>query len=156
MAKNNDDDERIDPSYFGIETEPFSLQAETLSGDIRDILLGHLRTIKVPWAMLNQDEQSDKIEVITNCAQDVVRRALAILIKGGFPALIVEVGAYKVDKGVEVKVQAPATVENITLLAQHGKGTAVLILAEAADYYGERSPAVPTKDQPDLPFGSTA
>lgn len=144
----------LNPSDFGIQSEPLSMEAATLSGDVRDTLLGHLRSIKVPWTMLNEDEQSDKIGAISHCAETLVRSSLAIVVKAGFPSLVVNVGSYKVDKGVEVKILAAPTVENITMLAQHGKGSAVLVLAEASDFFGERGTAKPDKDQPDLPLGA--
>lgn len=133
-------------------TESAPLEAGTLAGDVRDALLTHVRSIRVPWAMLAEDEQRDKIEAITNCASDLVRRAIATVAEGGFPSIIVSVGGFKVDKGVEVKLAASGTVENITRLAQHGKGSAVLVLAEAGDYLGERAPAKPDKDQRSLPL----
>jgi len=126
---------------------------DTLSGDVRDVLLGHLRDMKVPWAMLSEDEQRDKIYAVSMCGQDVVRRVVQAVVKAGFPSIVVSVGAIKIDKGVEIKLAASSTVETINRLAEHGKGAAVLVLAEAADFYGERVPATPDKDQPDLLIG---
>lgn len=143
----------LDMSAFGVKAEGLSLEAETLVGDVRDTLLSHVRSIRVPWTMLGEDEQSDKINALTSCAQDLVRRSIAVVVDAGFPSLVVNVGSYKVDKGVEVKILASPTVENITLLAQHGKGSAVLVLAEASAFFGERQSAKADKDQPDLPLG---
>ena len=39
-------------------------EAATLAGDVRDVLLTHVRSIKVPWAMLSEDEQSATISAL--------------------------------------------------------------------------------------------
>ena len=128
------------------------IQVETLSGDIRDVLLGHVRDIKIPWAMLSEEEQRDKIEALSSCSFDLVRRALAIISASKFPVINVAIGAYKVDKGLEIKVTATPSVPNITCLASHGQGSGVLVLAEASDYFGERAPARADKNQKELPL----
>ena len=39
-------------------------EAATLAGDVRDVLLTHVRSIKVPWAMQSEDEQSATISAL--------------------------------------------------------------------------------------------
>jgi predicted dinucleotide-utilizing enzyme len=110
----------------------------------------------VPWAMLREDEQRDKIDAISECAKDAVRRAVAAIAVGGFPAVIVSIGAIKIDKGLEIKIAAAGSVENITRLAEHGKQGAILILVESSAYFGERAAAKPDPDQPNLPIEEAA
>jgi len=136
--------------------EDASIEASTLSGDVRDVLLTHVRSMTIPWAMLSEDEQRDKIYALSECAKDLVRRALAAISTTGFPSIVVGIGAVKIDKGLEIKLSANSSVEVITKLAEHGKNAAVLVLAEAADFFGERAPAKPDKDQPDLPLSDAA
>ena len=161
----------FDISGVGPATEKNPLEAKTLSGDIRDMILTHIRSMTVPWAMLNEKEQSDKIYAATQAGQDLVRQCLHVIAANKLPALHVSVGAYKVDKHLEVKLAVSPSVANITALAQHanitalaqhgngaalaqhGNGAALLILAEPQDYYGERAPAKAKKDQPKLPLG---
>ena len=132
--------------------EEVKFEGKTLSGDIRDMILMHIRDMKVPWTMLNEQEQADKIYAASQAGEHCVRQCLATIAKNRLPALSVSVGAYKVDKTLEVKLTSPPSVSNITLLAEHGNGGALLILAEASDYFGERAPAKPAKDQPVLPL----
>jgi hypothetical protein len=40
---------------FSPEVDDAPMEAKTLSGDIRDVLLTHIRDIKVPWTMLSED-----------------------------------------------------------------------------------------------------
>jgi hypothetical protein len=88
--------------------------------------------------------------IVEKCAADLVRRAVHIVTESGFPQVVVSVGAIKIDKGVEIKIEAQPTIENITKLAEHGKSSAILVLAEASEFVGARSTVEPDKDQPDL------
>jgi len=145
----------FDISGVGPATENNPLEAKTLSGDIRDMILTHIRSMTVPWPLLNEQEQADKIMAAENAGRDLVRQCLQVIATNKFPALHVSVGAYKVDKTLEVKLAVSPSVANITSLAQHGNGAALLILAEPQDYYGERAPAKPSKDQPKFTFNET-
>lgn len=131
-------------------------EAETLSGDIRDALLTHVRSIKVPWAMLAEDEQQDAIDAITNTAKNAVRRIASIIATNGLPHVVVSVGKWTVKDGIKLEVEASSLVDNITKLAEHGNGAAVLVLSEPDMYIGERAPAKADKDQPDLPINKAA
>ncbi len=124
--------------------------SETLSGDIRDALLTHVRSIKVPWTMLAEDEQQDAINAIAQTAETAVRAAARIIAQRGFQHVIVTTGKWTVKEGVKLECDASATLENINSLAQHGSGAAVLVLVDPQEFFGERAPAKPDKDQPDL------
>ncbi|MEM7429890.1 MAG: RyR domain-containing protein [Pseudomonadota bacterium] len=127
------------------------LAIKTLSGDMRDALLTHIRAMETPWSKLSEQHQADKIHAAENIAKDMVRRAVNMIAEGGFPCVDVEVGKFTVDKGVKIELQAVSNTENITSLAEHGKGQAgVLILADSSEYFGERKAAMPEPDQKDL------
>ncbi len=125
-------------------------EAETLAGDIRDALLTHVRSIKVPWAMLAEDEQQNAITAISRTAEHAIRQIAALMARRGFPNIVVDVGKWTVKDGIKLEVGASSTVDNINHLAEHGTGSAVLVLVEAADFMNARAPALPDKDQPDL------
>jgi hypothetical protein len=131
-------------------------EAETLSGDIRDALLTHVRSIKVPWAMLSEEEQQETIDAISKTAQNAVRQIGAIIARRGFPHVLVGVEKWTVKDGIKLEVTASSLVENIHRLAEHGNSAAILVLTDPSDYIGERAPAVADKDQPDLPIDKAA
>lgn len=131
-------------------------EAETLSGDIRDALLTHVRSIKVPWAMLAEDEQAETIAAIVKTAEHAVRQIAAIMAQRGLPHIVASVGKWTVKDGIKLELEASSIVENIHALAEHGNGAAVLVLAEPSVYIGERAPAKADKDQPDLPIDKAA
>lgn len=131
-------------------------EAETLSGDIRDALLTHVRGIKVPWAMLAEDEQQNAIDAVEKTAAHAVRQIAALMARRGLPHIIGSVSKWTVKDGIKLELEASSLVENITALAEHGNSAAVLVLAEPAMYIGERAPAKADKDQPDLPIDKAA
>ncbi len=128
------------------------IEAGTLAGDIRDVVLTHFRSIKVPWSMLSEQEQADKIEAIEKLGRDVARRAVFQVAASDMPILHVTTGKWNVAAAIELKLAAAATVGNITALAEHGQSAAVLVLVDPGAYMGERAKAKADKDQPDLPF----
>jgi hypothetical protein len=130
---------------------------ETLSGDIRDALLTHVRAIRVPWAMLAEDEQQATIDAIQHCAEHCVRQVVALVAAGGMTRLHSKIVQWRV-KGGDLKLELAITplVNNIIALAEHGNNTAVLVLADASEFIGEQAPAKADKNQPDLPLGKAA
>ena len=128
------------------------LQAETLTGDIRDLLLTHIRSMETPWSKLSERQQQAKIDAITNGAETLVRAAVRLVAHQGFPHLTVSTGKWAVKDGIKLEVVSSAAVDNITKLAEHGSGAAILVLAEASEFFGERQKAKAAKDQPDLPI----
>jgi hypothetical protein len=128
----------------------YDLDVETLSGDLRDALLTHLRDMKVGWSFLPEREQHDRIYAATIAATNLVRQTINLVQRFNFPTLQVEVGAVKIDKGLEIKLGALSTVANITALAEHGKARAVLVLVDPEIFIAERAPAEVNADQSSL------
>lgn len=131
-------------------------EASTLSGDIRDALLTHLRTIRVPWAMLAEDEQAACIYQVEHAAEAAVRRIANIVAANHKPHVVGTINKYTVKNDIRVEFNVTSLVANICALAEHGKAGAVLVLANAADFIGERAPAKPDPDQRELPIDKAA
>lgn len=136
------------PKTSTIEPQ-YDLDAETLSGDIRDVLLRHMKDMNVGWSFLPEREQREKIAAATQAAEASIRQAVNLIATFNFPNLSCEIGAVKIDKGLEIKLGALASVPNITALAEHGKGYAVLVLIDPQVFNGEKAPAEPDPDQTD-------
>jgi hypothetical protein len=133
-------------------TSAKDLQAETLVGDVRDALLTHIRSMETPWSKLSERQQQAKIDAISRAAESLVRGSVHLIAHQGFPHLVVSTGKWGVKDGIKLEAMASATVDNITKLAEHGAGAAILVLAEAGEFFGERKKAKAAKDQPDLPI----
>jgi hypothetical protein len=128
------------------------MQAETLSGDIRDQFLDVLRGLDEPWTKLSEHQQKRAISNIEKLSRDVVRGSVDIVAQTGFVHMLVTTGEWTVKDGIKLKVNASGSVEDITKLAEHGGGSAILVFADAAAYFGQRAEAKADKDQPDLPI----
>lgn len=131
-------------------TDTFDLQAETLRGDVRDVLLTHVRSMETPWSKLSEYKQQDIIRAIEKCAQKVVRDSVKIVAGQGFPQMVVSTGKWAVKDGIKLEVNAPFSVENVTRLGEHGTGSAILVLCEAGEFFGERQEVRADPDQPSL------
>jgi hypothetical protein len=131
-------------------------EADTLSGDIRDALLTHVRAIRVPWAMLSEDEQQDTITAISHTAEAAVRRIAGVIAAQEMPHVVGTVNKFVVKNDVKVEFLVSSVCANIIALAEHGKTAAVLVLADASDFIGERAPAKPDPDQKSMPLDNAA
>lgn len=151
MAHENKKPEGFDWDKLAAEIAP-SLDVDTAAGDVRDALLSHMRLMTVPWSMLNEQEQMDKIDAVEKIAKTMVRGVVRAVAEKGFPHVEVVIGKIEIDKGLKLAITASNTMDNITKVASHGKMGAVLVLSEVSNYLGERARAKPDKDQPPLPL----
>lgn len=133
-------------------TNTVELQAETLSGDVRDQFLDIIRGLDEPWTKLSEHQQKRIIQNVEKTSRDVVRGSVDIVAQTGFVHMLVTTGEWTVKDGIKLKVNASGSVEDITKLAEHGGGSAILVFADAAAYFGQRAEAKADKDQPDLPM----
>ena len=128
------------------------LGIETLRGDIRDRILDNICRQMPCWTKMSEQEQKRFIGRAETIAYETVREAAQIIAHQGFAHLIVSTGKWTVKDGIKLEVGASSSVDDITKLASHGAGSAVLVLAEPSVFFGQRADAVADKDQPDLPI----
>ncbi|TXN38968.1 hypothetical protein FV232_00995 [Methylobacterium sp. WL30] len=131
------------------------LAAETLSGDVRDVLLTQVRGMQIPWSQLSEKDQQWRIEAIQKLAETVVRRAMTVVAHQGFTHLDVRIatkGKFG-DGGIELTANAPFTVDNMMRLAEHKGGSAILVLTEVGEFFGQRRAARAEPDQRAMPLG---
>lgn len=137
-------------------TNELDLQAQTLRGDVRDRYLDLMRSMPKGWTELPEKEQRRIIEQADGYARDVVQTAFVLFAQRGLTKIAVVTGKWAVKEGVKLEVSALSTKENINALAEHGQGSAVLVLADVDWFMGARSEPKPLPDQPDLPMGEAA
>ena len=132
--------------------EELELEAETLAGDIRDELLGFFREMVVGWSFMSEREQKARIELADQLSKRIIRRTLALLAEEAtFPTIDIEIGSIKIDKRLEIKINAAIPDETLVALVHHRGRHAQLVLADAEQFFGERAPARPQPDQPSFP-----
>lgn len=134
------------------EESTVDLAAETLSGDLRDVMLTHIRSMETPWSKMSERQQQDKIYAISNAASDVVRRAVRMIAADQHDVLEVNVAKFTVADKIKMDVVGNVTTPNIETLADNRGRAALLIFMSISDYMGERDEARAEPDQPDIPF----
>lgn len=130
--------------------ETIELASETLSGDLRDVMLTHIRSMENPWSKLSERDQEDKIYAITNACETIVRRAVSMIAADGREVINVEVPKFTVKDKIVMEVVASVTTPSIEHLADNRGRPALLMFVAAADYVGQQSEAKPDPDQPEL------
>lgn len=128
------------------------LQAETMSGDLRDALLTHVRSMETPWSKLSERQQADKIDAINRACESLTRKAVNLVANQGFQHVGIRLGKWSVNGEVTLQVTGAGTADNIKKLADHGPGEAMLVLTEVGEYLGQRQAAKAEPDQPGLPI----
>jgi hypothetical protein len=133
----------------------FAPNADTLRGDIRDMILDELKRLPKPWQQMSESEQRRAIDGAGYVASELVRKTVLLVAHEGFPHLVTSIKKYGVEKGMKVELTTIDSVDNITKLAEHGTREAILVLAQMSKFMGERRPPPkPHPDEPELPIAA--
>jgi len=152
--EGEDGDDEADGEFAGEHEAPVLLSLDTLMGDVRDALLGRLRTAPRVWAQMSEQEQRDTVEACSQTARHVVRGAVGLITNYEFPRAIVTLGqvTLKDRKTIEAKISTQNIEEYRSVLGEH-VGTDVIVLAiDSETFMAARAEARIDKDQPNLPL----
>lgn len=138
------------------EESTVDLASETLSGDLRDVMLTHIRSMETPWSKMSERQQQDKIYAVDKAAHDIVRGAVHMIAADQRDVLEVSVAKFTVADKIKMDVVGNVTSPNIETLADNRGRSALLIFVSPADYFGEREEAKADPDQPAIPFDDEA
>ncbi len=128
------------------------MTAETLSGDLRDVMLTHIRSMQTPWSKMSEQAQKDKIYAISNACETIVRRAVSLIAARDMEKIFCKITKFTVKDGIKAELMAVQTVENIELIAENLNQAGILVFASPDEFLGQKAAANPDKDQPDLPM----
>lgn len=129
---------------------PAELAVETMKGDVRDVLLGHIRALPKPWPQMSEQEQEEAIIRAERLADTLVRDAVDLAASRGLPHFTVALGKFTVGDNIDGKFSAPYSTELLDGLGARKGLTVVLVARDASEFLGERAPAEPAKDQPSM------
>ncbi|HEX3884773.1 MAG TPA: hypothetical protein VHW66_19120 [Stellaceae bacterium] len=131
-----------------------ALAERTLSGDLRDYLLGLFREQRNPWPLLSETQQSNLAAEIEVESEIIIKRCVEIIGARNFPAIGVnlEQVTFK-PKGVEAKMTFGAMdmATRHELVDRQG-GRVIVVAADPDVFRGSRGLARIDKQQPDLPL----
>lgn len=125
------------------------MTVETLTGDVRDFLIMHLRDMQKPWPQMSEREQNDKIWAAENAARTMVRKAVNLITAREFDKVHVKVGKFSVKDG-EIKAEFTTPATDDSLISVRHAGLAVLVLADPAVFEGNKPAPQADPDEPGL------
>lgn len=128
------------------------MAAETLSGDLRDVMLTHIRSMETPWSKMSERAQSDKIYAISHACETIVRRAVAIIAARGAEPVFGRVTKFTVKDEIKAELVCASSVGNIEKVAENISQPAIVIFANPDVFMGEKAPASADPDEPGLPI----
>lgn len=131
--------------------ENTEFNAETLTGDVRDFLLSHLRDMAKPWQQMSEAEQRAKVAITEKHAEFIAKKAVNIVASRDFDRVSVKVGKFTVKDG-SIKAEFTCVATHDNLLSISDADFAVLVLADPDEFHGERAAAAVDPDEPDLPI----
>jgi hypothetical protein len=118
------------------------LQATTLRGDIRDVVLRLVRELPDHWKKMAGGAQEDVIERIERLAATIVDQTVDIVTSRGADSQVVRLGKISADKGmIECKFTVPYSNEALIALGTRQGQEVVLIARDTEQFKGEREKA---------------
>jgi hypothetical protein len=132
-----------------------SIKLDTLSGDIRDVLLGHFRNQPKSWPEMAADDQRMVANAFTAAANELVRKVVQVFTSYEFPRAVVTLGEVKIkgEKGIEAKIGCPNIEHYRSILGQHVGQNIMVLMVDSETFMNSRAPVKIEDDQPDLPLG---
>lgn len=127
--------------------------SEVLRGDLRDAILDRLKAMPRPWTTMSEAQQRDMIGSVDLAARELIRKAVALLAANGFPALPAKLVKAQIKDGLQCQVDLSRHDPQRDRLLDHMGKPVMIVLADLAEFMGEREPAKPDPDQPELPGG---
>jgi hypothetical protein len=132
----------------------FDPEIETLMGDVRDVMLGRIRTTRKPWEQMTEAEQTDLANGIDLAARDIVRRSVRLLARHEWPHVVATLEEIKIGgkNGVDIKMTCPNHSSHREVLGDHVKTMVQIVMVDSDQFMGQRAPVDIRPDQPDLPI----
>lgn len=141
-------------SEAAMKIEEPTLDTETLFGDLRDAILDRLKAMPKPWTVMSENEQRDLIIGVEMATRHLINSAVTLIAANGHPTIKATLASATVKDGIKAVLQMsmhdPMRHE---LMDAVGKPV-VVVVAEVAQFLGEKSPAKPDPQEPALPLNS--
>lgn len=124
---------------------------DTLYGDLRDAILDRLRAMPKPWTVMSETEQTEMIEGVERAARHLVYSAVNLIAANGRPVIRAQVEQCTAKDGIKAVLRVSQFDELRHELFDAVGKSALIVVADAEPYLGEKEPAKPDPDQPTLP-----
>jgi hypothetical protein len=154
LDKTEDIAPEVDAPATENDAPDFNPELDTLMGDLRDVMLGRIRTTRKPWEQMTEDEQIDLANGLELASKDIIRRTVRLLNDFPWPHAAVLLGEVKIKgaKGIEAKVTCDNIELNRTVLGDHIGQHVMILMVDSDRFMAHRAPVDIRPDQPELPI----
>lgn len=121
----------------------------TMTGDLRDCLLDFMKHDKeiLPWNMLSEEKQREKIEKVTNAVSMAVEKAVKLIAADARSVIEGKLEKVTVKDGIKAEVSLSKHSEFRHSLMDSQGDIVLMVVANTAAYEGERKAARPEPNQ---------
>lgn len=126
------------------------IASATLVGDLRDKVLGIVRTQQKPWQQLTEAQQKETVDLVVKQCTDLVQKAVKIIAANGRHSMRAKLEHISIKKLIEGKITVHNTKENRDLLGDASGLDILLVTSDATQFEGERKGVDIQPDQADL------
>ena len=148
-ASNGHDPERE------LDAQALKIARETLTGDIRDIMLNDMKERKagLPWNLRSEAQQAEIIDQVTRMSESIVARCVAIVAAGGRKNIYAKLNKITIKDGIKAEIELPKTDEQRHTLFDSQGAMVMIVIADPEPFTAERAPVPitpPPKDQSEM------
>jgi hypothetical protein len=122
------------------------LAKQTMTGDLRDILLGIVKEQTV-WKAYPESQQREIISRITMGAEAAVERAVAIIAADGRNPIAATLESITVKDGIKATLVCPKSEQSLIALGLRTGAVVQVVAADPNVYMGQRRDQHPDADQ---------
>jgi hypothetical protein len=128
------------------------LARETLTGDVRDIILNDMkdRANALPWNLSGEKEQQEVIEHARRIAEHLVHRVVEIVAAGGRQVIQAQLEKITIKDGITATLELSQHNEQRHRLYDAQGSTVMIIVAEKEPFEGERAPVAINRPQKEM------
>lgn len=132
--------------------DPVELAAETLLGDLMQLVLGEIRAAPDVWPKLSQYKQDEVIDRVQRRCADAVRQCVQLIACKGRTAIPGALDSVTVKDGLKAVIKFSQADPNRHELIDATGRSVIVIVADAAEFSGGTDEVKSQPDQPDLPI----
>lgn len=129
-----------------------TIAAKVLTGDMRDFMLDRLRheQDKRPWNKRSEEEQRVTVAAVEAACSAMVTKAVEIIAASGRRTIKATLSKVLIKDGISAQIEVSRHDERRHHLVDAQGSTVLIVVADSADFEGERAPAEIMPDQGDL------
>lgn len=126
------------------------MSSDTLMGDIRDAILDRLKAMPKPWTVMSENEQRDMIYGVESAAENLIRKASLLIAANGYPTIQGQVESSTIKDDIKTVVRVSKSHQDRLSLLDASGHSCLIVIADVAQFMGERAPATPDPEEPEL------